>query len=58
MGVNCAVVTEVRKTNIKYPRCMLGFKVISSKAMSHSQGWVPYYGTMNLLTFQLVAEYV
>jgi hypothetical protein len=72
IGVNCAVLTEVKITNDKYPRCTSGFKIISSKATSHSQGriallWnkghasfeveVAKIVTPNLLTFQLVAGY-
>ncbi len=40
MGVNCAVLTKVKITNDKYPRCTSGFKVILSKATSHSQGGI------------------
>jgi hypothetical protein len=63
---------EVKITNNKYPRCALGFKVMSSKAMSHSQGriallWNKGHAsfevemanivTSNLLTFQLITRY-
>ncbi len=72
MGVSCAVLTEVKITNNKYPRCASGFKIILLKVMSHSQGGVPLLWnkghasykveaakivTPNLLTFQLVTEY-
>ncbi len=72
MGVNCAVLTEVKITNNKHPRCTSGFKIILSKATSHSQGgiallWnkghasfeikVAKIVTPNLLTFQLVMGY-
>jgi hypothetical protein len=72
MGVNCAVLTEVKITNNKHPRCTSGFKIISLKATSHSQGgiallWneghasfevkVAKIATLNLLTFQLVTGY-
>jgi hypothetical protein len=72
MGVNCAVLTKVKIMNNKYPRCLPGFKVISSKMMSHSQGgivllWNKGHAsfkvkaakiiTLNLLTFQLVMGY-
>jgi hypothetical protein len=72
MGVNCAVLTKVKITNNKYPRCMSGFKVISLKATSHSQGriallWNKGHAsfeveagnilTPNLLTFQLITGY-
>jgi hypothetical protein len=40
MGVNCAVLTEVKITNNKHPRCASGFKIILSKATSHSQGGI------------------
>ena len=72
MGVNCAVLTKVKITNNKYPRCASGFKIISSKATSHSQGGIALLWnkghacfeveaakivTPNLLTFQLVMGY-
>jgi hypothetical protein len=72
MRVNCAVLTKVKITNNKYPRCVLGFKVTLPKATIHSQGgiallWnkghaffkVEVYNivTLNLLTFQLVTGY-
>jgi hypothetical protein len=72
MGVNCAVLTEVKITNDKYPRCVSGFKIISLTATSHSQGgiallWneghasfkvkVAKIVTPNLLTFQLIMGY-
>jgi hypothetical protein len=72
MGVNCAVLTKVEITNNKYPRCVSGFKVISSKATSHSQGGIALLWneghasfkveaeknvTPNLLIFQLVTGY-
>jgi hypothetical protein len=72
MGVNCAVLTKVKITNNKYPRCASGFKVILSKATSHSQGGIFLLWntgnasfeveaakiiTPNLLTFQLVTGY-
>ncbi len=72
MGVNCAVLTKVKITNNKYPRCASGFKVISSKVTSHSQGGIALLWnkghasfeveaakivTPNLLTFQLVLGY-
>jgi hypothetical protein len=72
MGVNCAISTKMKKMNNKYPRCTLGFKVISLKATSHSQGgdallWNEGHAsfkveaanivTPNLLTFQLITGY-
>jgi hypothetical protein len=72
MGVNCVVLTKVKIMNNKYPRCASGFKVISSKAKSHSQGGIALLWnkghaslevkaaiilTPNLLTFQLVMGY-
>jgi hypothetical protein len=72
MGVNCADLTEVKIMNGKYPRCTSGFKIISSKATSHSQGGIALLWnkghacfeveaakivTPNLLTFQLVTGY-
>jgi hypothetical protein len=72
MGVNCAVLTKVKITNNKYPRCTSGFKVILLEATSHSQGGVALLWnkgrasfevkaanilTPNLLTFQLVTGY-
>jgi hypothetical protein len=72
MGVNCAVLTEVKITNNKHPRCASGFKIISLKATSHSRGGIALLwnkghasfeveaakiATLNLLTFQLVTGY-
>jgi hypothetical protein len=71
MGVNCAVLTKVKITN-NNPRCTSGFKVISSKVPSHSQGgiallWNKGHASFkveaakivipNLLTFQLITGY-
>jgi hypothetical protein len=72
MGVNCAVLTEVKITNNKHPRCVSGFKIILLKVTSHSQGGIALLWneghasfkvkaakivTPNLLTFQLVMGY-
>jgi hypothetical protein len=72
MGVNCAVLTEVKITNDKYPLCASGFKIILLTATSHSQGGIALLWneghasfeveaakivTPNLLTFQLVMGY-
>ncbi len=72
MGVNCVVLIEVKITNDKHPRCASGFKIISSKATSQSQGGIALLWneghasfevkavrivTLNLLTFQLVMGY-
>jgi hypothetical protein len=69
---NCAVLTELKITNNKYPRCAFGFKIISSTATSRSQGGIALLWnkghasfkveaakiiTPNLLTFQLVTGY-
>jgi hypothetical protein len=72
MGVNCAILTEVKIANDKYPRCASGFKIISLKATSHSQGGIALLWneghasfeveaakivTPNLLTFQFFTGY-
>ncbi len=72
MGVNSVVLTKVKITNKKYPRCASRFKVISSKVTSHSQGGIALLWneghasfevevaknvTPNLLTFQLDTGY-
>jgi hypothetical protein len=72
MGVNCAVLTEVKITNNNHPRCASKFKIILSKATSHSQGGIALLWneghasfeveaakiiTPNLLTFQLITGY-
>jgi hypothetical protein len=72
LGVNCAVLTEVKIMNNKYSRCASGFKAILSIVLSHSQGGVALLWneghasfeveaaiiiTPNLLTFQLVTGY-
>ncbi len=66
------MLTEVKITNDKYPRCASGFKIISATATSHSQGGIALLWnkghasfevkaakivTLNLLTFQLVTGY-
>jgi hypothetical protein len=53
MGMNCVVLTEVKITNNKYPRCASGLKVISSKATSHTEGGVPYCGMRVMLLLRL-----
>jgi hypothetical protein len=72
MGVNCAVLTEVKIMNDKYPRCASRFKIILLKVTSHSQGGIALLWnkghasfeikaaiivTPNLLSFQLVMGY-
>ena len=72
MGVGCAILMEMKFTTDKYPKYASGYKVISSKATSHSQGgiallWKEGHNsfeveaanvvTPNLLTFQLVMGY-
>jgi hypothetical protein len=67
--VGCAVLTETKLTNIRYPRFISGYHVIASKAASPHQGriavlWRPghqdfeveavHVASPNILTFQLV----
>jgi hypothetical protein len=40
MGIGCAVLTETKLTNDQYPKFVLGYQVISSKAASPHQGGV------------------
>jgi hypothetical protein len=69
MGVGCAILTETKLTNNRYPRFVLGYHVIASKAASPHQGgivvlWKPghqdfkvkavHVASPILLTFQLV----
>jgi hypothetical protein len=69
MGVGCAVLTETKLTNKRYPRFVSGYHVIASKAVSPQQGriavlWRPghwdfvveavHVASPNILTFQLV----
>jgi hypothetical protein len=69
MGVSCTVLTETKLTNDRYPRFVLGYHVIASKAVSPHQGrivvlWKPghwdfevkavHIAPPNILTFQLV----
>jgi hypothetical protein len=69
MGVGCAVLTETKLTNKRYPRFISGYHVIASKAASPHQGgiailWRPghqdfeveavHIASPNILTFQLV----
>jgi hypothetical protein len=71
MGVGCCVLTETKLTNDRYPKTVLGYCVISSKATSPQQGGVALLweeghqdfeveavtiASPNLLTFQLVTE--
>ena len=67
--VICVVLTETKLTNKQYPRFILGYHVIASKAASPHQGriavlWRPghwdfevevvHLASPNILTFQLV----
>jgi hypothetical protein len=69
MRVGCTVLTETKLTNKQYPRFILGYHVIASKAASPHQDriavlWRPghrdfeveavHVTTPNILTFQLV----
>ena len=69
MGVGCCVLTETKLTNDRYLKTTLGYRVISSKAMSPQHGGVALLWeeghqdfeveavtivSPNLLTFQLV----
>jgi hypothetical protein len=70
MGVGCAVLTETKLTDDWYPKFVLGYRVISSKAASPHQGGVAllwresedqgflveaaHIASPNILTFQLV----
>jgi hypothetical protein len=69
MGVGFAVLMETKLTEDRYTRLASGFKILSSKAMSHNQGGIALLwkenhlgyevelariATLNLLTFQLV----
>jgi hypothetical protein len=38
MGVEAAVLTEMKITDDRYPKFSLGYKIIASKATSHLQG--------------------
>ena len=72
MGIGAAVLTEMKITDNRYPKFSSGYKIIASKATSHSQGGVALVWkeghdsfeveaatvvTANLLTFQLVTGY-
>jgi hypothetical protein len=70
MGIGCAVLTETKLTNDRYPKFVLGYQVISSKAASPHQGGVAllwreledqgflveavHIASPNILTFQLI----
>jgi hypothetical protein len=71
MGVGCCVLTETKLTDNQYPKTILGYRVISSKATSPHQGGVALLWeeghkdfeveavtiiSPNLLTFQLVTR--
>ncbi len=55
MGVNRAVSTKVKITNDKYPRCVSRFKVILSKATSHSQGGIALLWNKGHASFEFEA---
>ena len=72
MGVGCALLTEVKITDDRYTKFASGYKIIASKATSHSQGGIALLwkenhqffeveaatiATPNLMTFQLVTGY-
>jgi hypothetical protein len=69
MGVGCAVLTETKLTDARYPKHVEGYHVIVSKATSPQQGgiallWIAGHqdfeveavkiASPNVLTFQLV----
>jgi hypothetical protein len=69
LSVGCAVLTETKLTNERYPKLVLGYQVISSKAASPQQGGVALLWraehqdfeveavniiSPNILTFQLI----
>jgi hypothetical protein len=69
LGIGCAVLTETKLTNKQYPKLVLGYWVILSKAASPQQGGVALLWraehrdfevkavnivSPNILTFQLV----
>jgi hypothetical protein len=72
MGIEAAILREMKITGNRYPKLTLGYKVISSKATTNKQGgiallWKEGHSsfeaeaacvvTPNLLTFQLVTGY-
>jgi hypothetical protein len=72
MGVEAAILTEMKVTVDRYPKFSLGYKIIALKATSHSKGgvalvWKEGHDSFeveaarvvnaNLLTFQLVTGY-
>jgi hypothetical protein len=69
MGVGCCILTETKLTDARYSKCISGYSMIASKAVSPHQGGVALLWenehwdfeveaiqvrTPNLLTFQLV----
>jgi hypothetical protein len=40
MGVGCAVLSEMKNTNIRYACTMSGYKVLATKVPSKHQGWI------------------
>ena len=70
MGVGCAVLTETKLTDDRYPKFVSGYQVISSKAASPHQGGISLLwresedegflveavnvASPNVLTFQLI----
>jgi hypothetical protein len=72
MGVGCALLTEVKITDDRYPKFASGYKITSSKATGHNQGGIALMWkeshqffeveaatavTPNLMTVQLVTGY-
>ena len=72
MGVGCALLTEVKIMDKKYPKFASGYQIILSKATSHNQGGIALMWkeshqffeveaamvvTPNLMTFHLVTGY-
>jgi hypothetical protein len=72
MGIGCAVLTETKLTNNRYPKFTSGYQVISSKTASPHQGGIALIWresedqgllveavnivSPNILTFQLITE--
>jgi hypothetical protein len=69
MGVGCAVLTETKLTDARYPKHIEGYHVIATKVMSPQQGGIALLWTAghqdfeveavkitspNVLTFQLI----
>jgi hypothetical protein len=58
MGVGCAILTETKLTDKRYPRFILGYHVIALKAASSHQGGIAVLSRPGHWDFEVEAVHV